>query len=262
MVEEGRRQLAAAVAGDPDSIKDVISTLAQVKAAAEVIDPRGQQDGIACFTQLYYEITCGVQAAVDAHRFTAGDFIVHLDLAFARRYLAALRALTSDNAHPAGCWQALFAARSEPNVPTLNYAMAGVNAHVNYDLAMALLDTWEQNPAPQSTDPNDAALREAQHTDYNTINDIFDENMGRLRGEFHSPLGALGPGSLLDKFGNFMGDLLVRDTRDLAWNAAVGVWRFHDTVDYQARRDIEERQLDQWATRLGEWIIAVPVIPA
>jgi hypothetical protein len=86
--------------------------------------------------------------------------------------------------------------------------------------------------------------------------------VGRLRGEFRSPLGALGPGSLLDNFGNFMGDLLVRDTRALAWNAAVGVWRYHATGDYQTRRDGEERQLDQWATRLGEWIIAVPVIPA
>src|SRR3954451_12626424 len=73
--------------------------------------------------------------------------------------------------------------------------------------------------------------------------------MGRLRGEFHSPLTILGPGSLLDKLGNFMGDLLVRDTRDLAWNAAVGVWQHRDTSEYRTRRDSEERQLDQCSAR-------------
>ena len=193
IIEEGRQQLAAVVANEAASIKEVISTLAQVKAAAEVIDPRGQEDGIACFTQLYYEITCGVQAAVDAHRFTAGDFIVHLDLAFARRYLAALRALTTDGARPAGCWQALFYSSlgAQRSHAELRDGRSERPRQLRPGHGPAH-DTWEQNPAPASTDANDTALREAQHTDYNTINDIFDENMGRLRGEFHSPLSALG----------------------------------------------------------------------
>ena len=52
--------------------------------------------------------------------------------------------------------------------------------------------------------------------------------MDGLRELFGAPLAAAKDGSPLDQLGNRFSDLLVRFTRDLAWDAAMEVWRSDD----------------------------------
>jgi hypothetical protein len=245
--------LAEALADTPTTVPEVIKTLAAVKEAAETVVPRGPEDGIASFSKLYHQITCGVQDAVQAGLFEAGTFIVDLDVAFACRYLSALRALAGGGTAPR-CWNALFDVRSRAGVPILNYAMAGVNAHVNFDLTFALLTTWEKHPDP--------AERDAQHRDYCRINDIFYTNMDSLREEFDSWFSGYGDGSIPDWAGNVIGDFLVRTTRDLAWHQAMKMWpRRHDDDWAEYYADQVARQ-DNLAAMLGRGIIDAPIVPA
>src|ERR1700742_2941299 len=100
-------ELATAVGGTPKTVPEVIETLAAVREAAQTVVPRGPKDGIASFTILYHEITCGVLDAVKNGTSEAGTFIIDLDVAFACRYLDAVRKLTRGEEAPL-CWATLF----------------------------------------------------------------------------------------------------------------------------------------------------------
>ena len=243
-------ELTEALSPTPTDVPGVIRTLGAVKEAAATVVPRGPKDGIAAFTTLYEQITCGVQKAVEAGLFEAGSFITDLDVAFACRFLSALHALENGGTVPR-CWNVLFDVRSKDGVPTLNYAMAGVNAHVNFDLTFALLTAWEDHPDP--------AERDAQHRDYCRINDIFYANMDSLRAEFDSPLSEYGDGSVPDWAGNEIGDFLVRTTRDLAWHQAMKMWPYRTDKNYCAT---EEARQDHIAAWLGHGIIGAKYVPA
>ncbi len=146
------------------------------------------------------------------------------------------------------CWATLFDVRSDTEIPTLNYAMAGVNAHVNFDLAFALLTTWETHPDP--------AERDAQHRDYCRINDIFYAKMNKLSDEFDSPFSKFGDGTWLDRLGNLFGDLLVRETRDFAWDAAMRMWTHRNDADWEEYRALEVHKTDHKAAILARGIMA------
>jgi hypothetical protein len=246
-------ELLEALSPTPSDVPGVITTLGAVKEAAATVVPRGPKDGIAAFTTLYERITCGVQKAVESGLFEAGDFIKDLDVAFACRYLSALHALESGGTVPR-CWRVLFDVRSKESVPTLNYAMAGVNAHVNFDLTFALLTTWDQHSSP--------AERDAQHRDYCRINDIFYANMDALRAEFESPLSEYPDGSVPDWAGNMIGDFLVRTTRDFAWHQAMKMWPRRDDDGWTDYYDTEEARQDHIAAWVGHGIIEAKFVPA
>ena len=96
-----------------------------------------------CFSRLYHRSPSTSSADYEAGGlFRRGDFICELDLAFAQRYLDALARLTGRAPDPG-----LLAAPVRPapgrRPAEWRFAVVGVNAHVNFDLAFALLDVWE-----------------------------------------------------------------------------------------------------------------------
>lgn len=129
----------------------------------------------------------------------------------------------------------------------MGFAATGVNAHVNFDLAFALLDVWERFPdAPFGT-------TDAQYDDYRAINTIFERNMDSLCREFDAPWADVGGNdSIFDKAGNVLGDLLVVGTRDLAWTFAERMWRNRDERDYRA---VPLATLDKVATGFARALI-------
>lgn len=100
------------------------------------------EDGVAVFTRVYAAVTEEV-----ARRLAAGDFpdraaAEELAVRFAGRFLAAV-ADDAAGRRPPACWRPLFAMRARPGVHRLQFALAGINAHVGHDLALAVLDTCE-----------------------------------------------------------------------------------------------------------------------
>ncbi|MFE4669608.1 DUF5995 family protein [Streptomyces sp. NPDC056734] len=55
------------------------------------------------------------------------------------RYLTAVDAAAQGHRPPA-CWRPLFQLRRHPGVRPLQFALAGVNAHIGHDLALAVVD--------------------------------------------------------------------------------------------------------------------------
>jgi hypothetical protein len=248
----GSTQHLAELAGDTPakSIPEVLERLAAIRDYAASTSLRGEEDGIASFSKLYHVITERIDGMLRGGEFRSPEFLERLDLEFAERYFAALRSYAVDIASAPRVWRVLFDSRSHPRIPAVNFAVAGVNAHINFDLSCAVLATWDHLP------PDGDGKDSDQFHDYCLINNVFEQEMDPLREELGSWLSNGPDGAIWDRSANFVADLVVRFTRDLAWDEAKRVWDADDRED--ARRQSEER-LDAIATFVGERLLRTPL---
>jgi hypothetical protein len=215
------QRLAEIVQTDVMTIADVVERLTQVYEYACSSTTAGENDGIVCFTVLYRTIT----ETVDNETYEDRDFLVRLDLEFARRYFRALRRYASDRGSAPRPWRLLFDARSDPDIERVQFAAAGVNAHINYDLADALLATWA-----------DFRPNAARQRDFGKVNDVFDRHMDGLRQLYDAPFGDVkDDDSVFDRLSNTISSILVRGTRANAWIDAMHVWNAKDRETAHAR---------------------------
>jgi hypothetical protein len=230
------------------TVPEVLARLEEIHSYAEANEPRGQHDGVACFTFLYHAITLRVWEGVKAGRFADPVFISALDVVFANRYLAALRAEVLTRPAVPTAWAVLFDRREDPHVTQLQFAACGVNAHVNFDLPVAVADTCTRLGSAPGTG--------GKHDSYQEINRIFAEEMHFLRERFESTWERLIDRGALAKVLNKMDDWTVVADRDAAWQAAEHIW------ELRQRRQSEDpfvHHLDDVAGALGRAIL-VPVL--
>src|SRR5215472_6634754 len=131
------------------AVEAPVKTIPEVLATMQAIDsilPEG--DGLKWFNWLYLAVTQAVETRVGAGGFHDPSWLAALDVAFANLNFDALRSSLSGAATP-GCWQALFAQRGNTAIARIQFALAGINAHINHDLPMAIDTTCQQtNTAP------------------------------------------------------------------------------------------------------------------
>lgn len=200
--------------GRVSDIPGVIQRLAEIGEFIKVNGP-GHPDGIWCFNNLYADITAKVLAGVNNRDYPDNGFMASLDVAFANRYLDALRQEDAQQGGAPAPWRLLIDRRREP-LAQIQFAAAGVNAHIDFDLAAAVVEVWLEGGGG----PHDGE----QHNTYQQIDGVFAGEMSKLRHEFeHSKLGGFDRGKV-DRFLNFISDWTVNLTRDLAWGNAARMW--------------------------------------
>jgi hypothetical protein len=176
----------------------------------DAILPAG--DGLKWFNWLYLTVTQAVQNSSAPSSFNNPQWLTRLDVIFAEFYFAAINAFLTDQSTPRS-WQALFEARHTSGIERIQFALAGMNAHINHDLALALLQTnAELGLAPVKGGP--------EHQDFEAVNDILTQ----LFPQTLHVLAQGGPlGQAAENTGR-VGELLaiwnVRQARDLAWDFA------------------------------------------
>ena len=180
--------LAPILAATPVTrIEDVVARMNAIDAA---LPPA---DGVSCFNKLYMAVTKNVLArlgAVGQPAFADPRFLAALDVAFANLYFAALRAFEAGSADTPRAWLPLFEARASKTVAPIQFALAGMNAHINRDLPVALIDTFAaMGLAPREDSP--------QHADFERVNALLaatekevktlylDDLTRKLDAEFH-----------------------------------------------------------------------------
>jgi hypothetical protein len=145
------------------SVEDVLARLAAIDAA---LPP---SDGVKWFNKLYLEVTQQVETAPQRH-WAAPGFLAALDVVFAKRYFEAFDAAGSGTKLPEEyafhAWKPLFEARFETGIAPVQFALAGMNAHINHDLAIALCDTC----AERGTEPDDNG---PEHRDFESVNGLI-----------------------------------------------------------------------------------------
>ena len=201
--------LLAAVQAAPQSIPDVLQSLHCIDTTC--VDG----DGLKWFNWLYLQVTQAVEAQVAAGGFTDPAWLAQLDTQFARLYFAALKSSLSGQASPR-CWQVLMHDRNRPEVARIQFALAGINAHINHDLSEAIVATCQVS----GTIPGRAG---AQYRDYTAVNSTLDGLVESAKGTLHIRLlgGALPPISHLE---DTIAAWNVSAARESAWQNAEHLW--------------------------------------
>ncbi|MGW6916498.1 DUF5995 family protein [Kitasatospora sp. NPDC054939] len=191
-------------AEDVPTVDQVVDRLRGIGAALPAAD------GVAVFNRMYLTVTELVRERLEQGHFTDPEAMAVLDAVFAGRYLLAVDAHAADRRPPA-CWRALFELRAHPGVQPLQFALAGMNAHIEHDLPLAVLDTCRL----LGREPDDLA------GDYGRINGL----LARVEAEVREQLM---PGPDLLEAGGSLTHLVsawsIDAARDAAWASVLALW--------------------------------------
>ncbi|MGA4866639.1 DUF5995 family protein [Streptomyces lavendulocolor] len=168
-------------------------------------------DGVAVFNRVYLTVTEEIERRVDAGEFADRRAAGTLDVRFAERYLAAVDAVAAGGRPPA-CWRPLFQYRRHPGVRPLQFAVAGINAHIGHDLALAVVDTCRT----LGCEPADL------ERDFERVGDVLAVLEERVREELMPGPDVL---EIADPLTHLLGCWSLERARDGAWLAARSLWQ-------------------------------------
>jgi hypothetical protein len=234
----------------PELLARPASTIDEVVAAMTALEQAlPASDGVRWFNHLYLRVTLGVRTAIaGANTFQDPQFLDRLDVAFANLYFDALRANEQDASAAPPAWRPLFSARSAPQVLPLQFALAGMDAHINRDLPAGIVTVFEN----LGGSPLDAGGR---RDDFERVNDILEDVEAQVKAEF-----ATGPIAQVDRLAGPVDDRVamwsVRAAREAAWTNAAVLWQLKGTP--ALRQDFFDR-LDRFTGFSAQAMLAARV---
>jgi hypothetical protein len=201
--------ILAALGNPPITIPDVLQRMQAIDSLCV------NADGLKWFNGLYLAVTQAVENRVNSSGFSDTAWLAQLDVQFAQLYFDALRAALTDSPSPA-CWAAMFAVRGNVRLTRLQFALAGMNAHINHDLCLAINATCKAT----NTEPRHGTT---QYNDYTSINPVLAGLIDQAKQTLEVRL----PGDQLPDISH-LEDLIaawdVSAARETAWNSAEHLW--------------------------------------
>jgi hypothetical protein len=200
----------------PATVADVVDRL------ETILHPLAKADGLACFARLYLAVTEGVRGRLADATFADPSFLSALDVRFANLFFSAV-----DTPPVPRAWAPLFDDRARHGVAPLQFALAGMNAHINRDLPVALVTTFEEAGI-------DLAEGSPQHADYVRVNAVLASVEAEAKEQF------LGGGwlrkldRLIHRFHRIDDVVAMWDVsraRDAAWTNAAALWELRGDRD-------------------------------
>ena len=209
------------------SIADAISVMTAIDQQLP------DRDGVKWFNRLYLRVTTSVNGAVNGQVFSDIAFMAKLDVVFANQYFAALAAGSVDIRRAPSAWRPLLEARHQPGIARIQFALAGMTAHINRDLPDGIVQSFQAMGGDPITDDH-------REQDFNSINDVLERVEAEVKTEF-----AVGLVGAIDRIGGQTDDAVamwkVRAARSAAWTNAQVLWglrsvpplrdRFFDRLD-------------------------------
>ncbi|MDR6319191.1 hypothetical protein J3R03_003387 [Actinoplanes couchii] len=138
-------EMNAALLDPPEDIDGVVARLKLIQVILDSLPPGPGTNRVAAFNALYLTITEQVQAHLRGTDVTDPVFLEVLDVEFARLYFTALASWgAAPGVDTPDAWEVLFRRAHDHRISPLEAAVLGVNAHINHDLALALIATWQR----------------------------------------------------------------------------------------------------------------------
>lgn len=105
---------------------------------------RAASDDRALFLGCYRLMSARMLDAIGRREFDDPEWVDRLLHRFADYYFDALSAHDIDPATPPAAWRVAFEAAGDPRVSAIQKLLLGVNAHINYDLVLTLVDLLDE----------------------------------------------------------------------------------------------------------------------
>jgi uncharacterized protein DUF5995 len=195
------------------------------------------------FAALYRRVTRTVRSRIGTGYFDDDQRMETLDVTFATRYLTAFQQWQTGDPAMSACWKVAFDAVADPTLIILQNLLAGMNAHIDFDLGIA---------AAQVAGTMEGL--ESLHDDFNKINallaclvpTVFTE-LGELSPLIHlvEDVDEAGEENLVDE--------LMKVARDFSWLFANELVILRDTPDLQQKL---LGMKDQEASWIGNKIVS------
>ena len=194
---------------DSAPIADPIEAVAaRMETIAAPLKP---DDGVRRFNELYLAVTRAVATESVTATFEDAAFISRLDVVFADLYFGAVDDVAAGKP-PSRAWAPLFEARGKPGIAPLQFAIAGMNAHINHDLVLALVSTTKEMRLRMDRET-------PEHRSYTAVDTILERVQDEIKEKFTT--GVL---KQIDKAGGRVDDMIaawsVSKARDNAWTQA------------------------------------------
>jgi hypothetical protein len=186
----------------PATVQDVIERLDALCRSLP------ENDGVCRFAALYRDVTRSVQAELAHATFVKPAFLARLDVVFARLFLDALEQ------------------RTRRGIAPLQFALAGMNAHINRDLPVALVACWQE-----------LGVEAGEHADYLRVNDLLARVEAEVKRRYLG--GRLSAVDRLlhraDRIDDVVAMWDVRRARDAAWTNGEALWALRGEPELAAR---------------------------
>lgn len=201
------------------------------------------------FLACYALMTQNMLQAIPAGRFQDPAWVTELVHKFANYYFVALAAYDRGDLPVPAIWQMAHDETHNPKTPVVAHLLLGVNAHINYDLVLVLVDMLR--PVWPSLTP---AQRQLRHQDYWLVNTIIGETIDTVQDNVvnrYSPV--------MDPVDRLLGPLdewctarLIAHWRADVWQHAVAMMESPDKAARQKLRQAVEARALQRARMLCE----------
>lgn len=200
-----------------------------------------EKSRIGYFASLYQMVTFHVKKGIEQGDFEDGPRMERLDVIFANRYLDALDAYLHHKPTSA-CWDVAFRYVQQRRPIILQHLLAGMNAHINYDLGIAAAETSPGDELP------------ALYNDFLKINDILASLVNQVRAEIDQ----LSPWiNVLDHIGSKSTEVIInfsmKKARDFAWDFATLL-----ANQTRSEQEIICKGMDQTVAGIGQFVVKPP----
>ena len=178
-------------------------------------------DGLKWFNRLYLQVTLAVRDAVTTTTFRDPAFLSALDVVFANLYFDAVAVGDADPSRAPSAWRPLFECRRKAGILPLQFALAGMNAHINRDLPQGIVEAYRlTDGAPEQGS--------ARYGDFTKVNDLLEAVEDQIRPEFST-----GIIKVVDVACGEADEVIamwkVRAARAAAWTNAEVLWALRST---------------------------------
>ena len=204
-----------------------------VAALSELATALPENDGIRWFSVLYLAVTRSVQKAIVSNAFRNPEWLRRLDVVFANLFFDALRKFQTDQADMPRAWWPLFSSRDAPGRAPVQFALAGINAHINRDLPVAIVKTCEELGVVP-------VRGSAEFADYQAVNPLLSAAEDETKRELLTGVTAIAD-RVLGRVDDVAAMWSVVEARNAAWTNGEALWalrgipllseHFLDTLD-------------------------------
>lgn len=183
-------------------------------------------DGLKWFNLLYLRVTQAVYEKPPTGGWHDQEWLTQLDITFAQLYFDALANRCTDATRVPRAWMALFESGENPNIERVQFALAGINAHINHDLPLALVQTGKSLQIPPDRNSPECS-------DFENVNSMLNEVLpGTLNILATGILGELAQDT--GTIGRLLAMWNVKTARDTAWTNAELLWELQDLPSLSA----------------------------
>jgi hypothetical protein len=200
----------------PDApVTSVAGAIARMEAIGAALPAA---DGLACFNRMYLDVTRQVNGELGQGFYADPAFMTGLDVSFANLYFDAADVAGNPAAVPLA-WRPLAERRADAGIEPIQFALAGMNAHINHDLPMAMVSAC----TALATSPE-----AGQHfADYQKVDQLLDAAEQSIRQSFESAC-ELAVDHHLSAVATLICNWSINSARDLAWNNSLLLWALRD----------------------------------